>query len=317
MTRAYDELTKHDALVSIDGEEAWKAFTTWRESWDRPDGKNSRHAPREFSNMIARRLELKYEGQDRATGLPQSKAAWSRLKASGSSTRLRRDVCWQILIMSAIDVTSNKELSASSLNSTDLAILGACSLLPVEDQNNTKQISVRSLQIRSTEYIKVTRSDLTGLSKRGGVTETIGRVRYHLLDAYLSLFGCNDLDAKLLRIESGEKTELGSAMSISIGRDDREIGKWQIEKPQNSDSLRGRLDNLILGETWGVDAVLKITLSASIADILPELRIESKDLNHVDENKLRDRLVEQVMRVRMREGGTNERRVLSIGYLDQ
>lgn len=317
MTQAYDDLAKYDALVSINGAEAWLAFKKWRDSWDRPDNKNSRHAPKEFSYTIARRLELKYEGQSTATGLPQSAAAWSRLKTSGLSHRLRRDVCWQILTLHGIDITSNKELSASSMNSTDLAILGVCSLLPVEDEGNNRQIMVRSLQLRSTEYVKVTRSDLTGLSKSGVVTETIGRVRYHLLDAYLSLDGCSDLDAKLLRIEPGEQTELGSAMSISIGRDDREIGKWQIEKPQKSDSLRGRFDNLVLGETCGAEEVIKVTVSASIADVLPELRIESKDLNHIDENNLRDRLVEQVMRVRMREGGSNERRVLSIAYLHQ
>ncbi len=317
MVEPIDSLTRPDRTVLIDVHEAKRAFVSWRKDWPRPENIDPRQAPREFARLLARRLDLKTNREIADLGIPLSDTAWSRLKNETSAKRLRLDVCWQIYFLNRIDVTANKELMSYPLNSTDMVVLGKCESQSHDVATGAKAVKVSWVILQSTDEKRVLRADALRDPTNRDFEEVIGSVRFLLRNCHVTLRNCAGIEPVLKRVGDGRPSEYGAADGLSVNIDPREQGCWRLERGAGASAIQGRCDDLYLANIISSDNLsTTVEVSASIADVLPEMDIVDGSLTTTHLNRLRDQLVQQVMRSRLRDGGLGERFVLSIAHID-
>ena len=312
-----DDARRPSALVLVNPLEAKRAFSEWRKSWARPEEISARSAAIHFSRTISGRLEASYSGGVDGVGLPLSDAAWSRWVKSPLPRKIRLDVCWQIYFMNGVDVTANKDLRSYSINSTDMAFLGPCRLEAVPGSpNDESKIFVDYIVLTSTDEKQITRAEVKSNAAGTDFGDVIGSVRYHLRNAHVEIAGVQRVMPLIKRIGEGCKEELGSSNGFSIDLDPRVAGSWRLTRPHGSDVLIGRAEDLALAIVHTtVDSNARVEVSATIAEILPEVRITGLDVSARQENKLRMQLVQQLMRYKLRSSGFPDRFIVSIAHV--
>lgn len=317
MADLIDDLSRPDRTVLIDVHEAKRAYVSWRNEWERPENISPRQAPREFAKLLARRLDLRTSREVATIGVPLSDTAWSRLKEMSTGKRWRLDVCWQIYFLNRIDVTANKELVSYPLNSTDMVVLGKCECHSEDIKRGERAIKVNWIIVQSTDEKRILRADALRDPTNKDFEEVIGSVRFLLRNCYVTLGNCSEIDPVLKRIGDGRSSEYGAADGLSVSIDPREQGSWRLERSAGTNAIQGRCDDLYIANVRTAENIsATVEISASIADVLPEVDIADSSLNDTQTNRLRTQLVQQVMRSRLRDGGLGDRFVLSIAHTE-
>ena len=198
-----------------------------------------------------------------------------------------------------------------------MAFLGPCRLEAVpESTADESRILIDHIVLASTDEKQIMRAEVKSSPAGSDFDEAIGHVRYHLLNAHVSVEGVQYMSPLLKRLGDGCEGDFGSANGFSIDLDPRALGFWRLTRPHGVDVLNGRADNLTLAHVkTTVNSNARIEISATVAEILPEVRITAGDVTERQGSRLRMQLVEQIMRYKLRSNGFPDRFVVSVAHL--
>lgn len=297
-------------MVTITRRRAVEAYDNWRKKNGRAVRGSGTNSDKLFVQAINNQLLLAQDSPPHTLGIPTTRGGWGnwRTERDAQTKRIRRDVCFAIRVLTGEDITGNQELESEPVNATDMVRLGPAWIVPQDagDQSGPVDLTVDWIDFKVGVAQDVNRA----LSKKSPSAcdekERIGSVRYALYEASLYAEGGEKLHHPMVNPEGSRKVEL------SIDRDDHL--RWRVMPGDERTVLRGDLSQLTLA-TGAVDIGSQISVNVSVgrADIDPIFTIAAdKTVSRNDEQRLRERLVEQVLRNRFADVGPRKRHVLSI-----
>lgn len=290
-----------------------KAYDLWLQKKGRAERDAKQHSDRLFVEALRALVDLARDDAPSSLGVPGTRSGWANWrKGRGPDTaKMRLDVCQAILTLTDIDVTSNQSLIGEPVNATDMVWLGPVRAIAQGKGTDGPAITILVdwIDFKLSAHKDVTRDLIK--PGYGAEEERIGSVQYALREASISIGGGDRLQRVLIR--TPRSTDDSMAESLEICFDREGPLRWRAEPVDTRDFLKGSFNKLELasGEEHEGQPV-DVFVSVAKADIEPIFKLApSKSLAVTDENRLRQKLMDQILKNRIPNPGLRARFVLS------
>lgn len=301
-------------LVEASRKRLVAAFDSWQKTNGRAERGTKTEASSIFLKAVVAQLDLSRDNPPERIGLPTSRSTWStwRTGKGKPTTKLRLDICRAIMALTGVDATSNGFLEAVPVNATDLVTIGPVIVQPQtsKGRSDRNEISVEWIDFRVSGSKEVT---LDLAKKNPAPTDKrlrIGTVRYALKEASLFIETNESIRPIVTHLADGKDTEQGKAEGLEIAIDRDDFSRWRMQPPFPKEALQARVESLRLCECDLGQAVVGISVTKG--DVEPSISLDQDAAFRHDEfQNTREKLVEQILRNRLRDPGERQRFVLS------
>lgn len=291
-----------------------EAFDGWQKMTGRSERGTNTEASTVFLKSVIAQLDLSRDQPPNRLGLPTSRSTWSTWRSGRSkpTTKIRLDVCRAVMALTGVDVTSNGFLEAVPVNATDLVTIGPVTSRPTISKDNThrSKVFVEWIDFRASAAKEVT-LDLT--KEKPAPTDErfrVGTVRYALREASLFIESDENVHPIATHVGDGKESENGIAEGLELAIDRDDFSRWRIQPPFPKEALQARLESLTLCECGIGPAVVGISVTKG--DVEPSISLDQGATFSNDQfRKTRERLVQQILRNRLRDPGERQRFILS------
>lgn len=320
MGNTWKDTTDTTRFLDADRARVVKAYDLWRERRGRSKRGSGEQSDRLFVKALKQSLDMTRSEIPTRLGVPSGRSGWStwRKQTDKPLVKLRYDVCCAIRALTKIDVTSNGFLSATPVNSTDMVTLGPVRSVPyVCEDKETNSTSSEVIVDWVAFHLSASKVVYGGHSKKNAtahqMNQRIGSVRFALKEASIFIGNCKNPTPIAIHITSGTDTDAGKADGVNLSIDSDQSLRWRLQPPFSEDALQARFDRLRLCHTSGEqEAAVMVSISAGKEDIHPQITLDRPaELSAVEFQNTRKKLIEQVLRNRISDGGVHQRFVLS------